>query len=206
MRVHKFYDIVAPIYRRIVPTLLERVTVRAVHRLGEGAPATVLEVGVGPGQALAALAEKRPARIVGVDVSRAMLRQARRSLANGGASAALVRADARHLPFLSASFEGVIAAFVVEVMPQDDIPAVLTEMSRVLVPGGRIVIATVHVSSPLLRSLWMLAYRTLPDVVGHLRPLELGGLLEERGLRLLKEEEIPVGAGARLLSFVKVVG
>jgi demethylmenaquinone methyltransferase/2-methoxy-6-polyprenyl-1,4-benzoquinol methylase len=206
MRIRTFYDLLAPVYGRVMPSFLERVTIRVVQRLSAGGPASILDVGVGSGHILAAFAEKTSARIVGVDLSMSMIRQARRSARNGQTQALLVQADTVHLPFPEGSFEGVVASFVVDLLPADQIPAALRELSRVLAPGGRIVVASMHVSNALVKQAWLLAYRALPEVVGHLRPVEFTDQLHGLGLRLLREEEIPVGVGSRLLTLVKVVG
>jgi ubiquinone/menaquinone biosynthesis C-methylase UbiE len=153
-----------------------------------------------------AVAEKTSARIVGVDLSMPMIRQARQGLNDGRVRAQLVRANALSLPFPDGSFEGVVTSFVVDLLPAEQIPVALGEASRVLAPGGRIVVATMHVSNPLIRQAWMLAYRAVPEFVGHLRPVDFADHLEGLGLRMLKDEEIPVGVGSRLLTLVKVVG
>lgn len=206
MRVRTFYDLLAPVYRRVMPQFLERVTVRIVQRLMAGGPTSILDVGVGSGHALLAFAEKTSARIVGVDLSMPMIRQARQNLQDGRIRVQLVRADALSLPFPDGSFEGVVTSFVVDLLPVEQIPVALSELSRVLAPGGRIVVATMHVSNALIKQAWMLAYRAVPEFVGHLRPVDFTNQLEGLGLRLLRDEEIPVGVGSRLLTLVKVVG
>ncbi len=90
---------------------------------------SVLELGCGPGYLQQALAA-RPA-VVGIDASPQMLARAARF------SRRLARADARQLPFASASFDTVCATFPAEYILD---PATHAEIRRVLKPGGRLVI------------------------------------------------------------------
>ncbi len=72
--------------------------------------------------------------IVGLDLSRGMLAQARRKLAAFAERTLWVWADAMELPFDSDVFDGVACLEALEFMP--DPAQVLREMVRVLRPGG----------------------------------------------------------------------
>lgn len=207
MRISKVYDVLAPVYGRLVPGVYQLVTSRAAQRLSAGAPATILEVGVGPGHILTAVGKRNPSAVaVGVDVSRGMLSQSRRSLANDDVCADLVQADAVQLPFADAAFEGVVASFMLDLFRKESIPDALREMCRVLAPGGRIVVATLQFSSPLVKYPWMLAHRIVPGLAKKIQPVDFREFLEGTGLRVLQDEQIPAAAGTRLLTLVKVVG
>ncbi len=69
---------------------------------------------------------------VGIDIDVPSLAEAKRL----GAYRSLAAADARALPFRSGSFRSVTSVCAVEHM--DGLPAVLSELSRVLTPGGRL--------------------------------------------------------------------
>lgn len=99
----------------------------------------LLDVGCGPGFYVAELAETvgESGRVTGVDSSKVMLAAAARR-AEGLANAELLVGDATHLPVPDGSFD---AAFSVQVFEYiDDTNAALSEMYRVLRPGGRIVV------------------------------------------------------------------
>jgi SAM-dependent methyltransferase len=69
----------------------------------------VLEVGCGRGVALPVLAERlRPDALVGVDIDRALVEQARRRIVRTGTRAVVHVADVRDLPFDDATFDVVI--------------------------------------------------------------------------------------------------
>lgn len=73
---------------------------------------------------------------VGLDLSRAMGRIARRKLTRRGIMPALVRGRAQALPFPNGSFPAVLSTFPTEFIVD---PATLAEVYRVLQPGGRLV-------------------------------------------------------------------
>jgi SAM-dependent methyltransferase len=115
--------------------LLERVG----ERLGDGAPATILDVGAGTGSlALAAAGRWRTASIVGVDASAGMLSVARhRAEARWPAREGRFRwhaADAAQIPLDDASIDLALSSFVLQLL--DDRRSVLREIGRVLRPGG----------------------------------------------------------------------
>jgi len=98
-----------------------------------------LDLGCGPGQAIALMAE-RAWMVHGLDQSSTMLTQARqanlKSIARG--RVILRRGTFDKLPYANASMDKILASNVMYFWP--DIPAVLQEMRRVLRPGGRIVV------------------------------------------------------------------
>jgi SAM-dependent methyltransferase len=100
----------------------------------EMSPRRVLEVGCGPGEAAEHIAREFRAEVVAVDISPRMveLAQARGVDARVG--------DAQNLQFADASFECVLAAWMLFHVP--DVDRALAELSRVLVPGGRLVAVT----------------------------------------------------------------
>ena len=207
MRINQLYDLLAPVYRRVVPPMYNFATSRAAQRLSAGAPTTVLEVGVGPGHLLAAVSKKNPgARAVGVDISRRMLKASRVMFERNATPADLVRADATKLPFKDRAFEGVVASFLLDLFWKEKIPDALRAMQRVLAPGGRIVIATLQFSNPVIKHFWLLTHRLIPNAFAALRPLDFKDFLEGTGLRVLQDEVIPQAAGTRLLTLVKVRG
>lgn len=102
--------------------------------------APVLELGCGTGRILAPIA-REGRRVVGVDRSAPMLARAigRARRLPPGRRPEMARADIRSLPFRSASFGGVIAAYglLQSLLTDADLEAAVTEAARVLVRGGR---------------------------------------------------------------------
>ncbi|HEV8554806.1 MAG TPA: class I SAM-dependent methyltransferase [Actinophytocola sp.] len=106
---------------------------------GEVAGRRILDAGCGSG-ALSAALRARGAVVTGIDTSAAMLELARRRL---GADADLRVADlASPLPLPDGEFDDVVASLVLHYL-QDWGPT-LTELRRVLRPGGRLLVSVDH--------------------------------------------------------------
>ena len=100
----------------------------------EAAPSRVLEVGCGWGELAEWLAQETGAEVVAVDLSPRMVELARER----GVDASV--ADVQALPFPDASFDVVVAAWMLYHVPELD--RALAEIARVLRPGGTFVAAT----------------------------------------------------------------
>jgi ubiquinone/menaquinone biosynthesis C-methylase UbiE len=102
----------------------------------------ILDFGVGVGAFSLALAGTvtAPLRIEGVDLSPSMLLRASLNLDRAGVEARLHLRDVKDLPFEDNTFDTVIGAHVLEHL--DDPFAGLSEMVRLLKPGGPLVVAT----------------------------------------------------------------
>lgn len=99
----------------------------------------ILDAGCGSGPLFAALRD-RGAIVTGIDISAKMLEQARRRL---GADADLRVADlADSLPFPDRSFDDIVASLSLHYLK--DWGPTLTEMRRVLAPGGRLIASVEH--------------------------------------------------------------
>jgi SAM-dependent methyltransferase len=100
----------------------------------------VLDVGCGYGTSTLEAAKRvaPSGRVVGVDISAAMLEPARQRVAAGGVdNVELLQADAQVHPFEPASFDVVISRF--GIMFFDDPQAGFGNLARALRPGGRLV-------------------------------------------------------------------
>lgn len=97
-----------------------------------------LDVGSGPGNVTASLARAAgpDGLALGVDISEPML--ARAVSAEAGPNVGFLRADAQQLPFRDESFDAATSLAVLQLIP--DPTAALSEIVRVLKPGGRVAI------------------------------------------------------------------
>jgi SAM-dependent methyltransferase len=90
-------------------------------------------------------------RVTGVDRSAALLGEARRRTGHARWPK-LVQADYRELPFADASFDGALNLFSsLGYLSAEEDTHVLAEIGRVLRPGGRLVIETMHRDLLVLR-------------------------------------------------------
>lgn len=104
---------------------------------------SLLDVGCGTGEILRALVGKN-ARLAGIDLAPEMIRVALEKL---GERADLRLADSESLPWTDHSFEIVLCADSFHHYPHPE--RVLAEMKRVLVPGGRLILADVFLPAPV---------------------------------------------------------
>ncbi len=136
----------------------------------------VLEVSCGTGYLLTCLA--RDFESHALDYNLEMLRTTRRNLRRAGLSAALCQGTVDRLPFPSGCFDTVVNTMAFSGFP--DGRRALSELARVLAPGGRIVLIDVNHpegASPLGAGfVWF--WRTAGDIVR-----DMGALFAEQGLR-----------------------
>lgn len=101
---------------------------------------TVLDVGTGTG-VVAITARRRGAKVTGLDLTPALLAQAKESAEVAGYDdIAWHEGDAEALPFPDVSFDVVLSQFGHMFAPRPDVA--MAEMLRVLKPGGTIAFAT----------------------------------------------------------------
>jgi SAM-dependent methyltransferase len=113
-----------------------------VGLLGDVAGRRVLEVGCGAAQCARWLSAQG-ADPVALDLSLEMLRHGRRIGLGAGLGVPLVQADAARLPFGAATFDLACSAYGALPFVADS-AAVMSEVARVLRPGGRWVFAVTH--------------------------------------------------------------
>ena len=123
----------------------------------------VLEVGVGTGKNMPYYPQSMTMPVV--DLLPRMLEHAQARARYEGIAVDLREADAQALPFLDASFDTVVATFVFCSVP-DPLEG-LSELRRILVPGGQLLLLE-HVLSrrPLLRPLLLFANRLVVRLMG----------------------------------------
>jgi demethylmenaquinone methyltransferase/2-methoxy-6-polyprenyl-1,4-benzoquinol methylase len=212
-QVRSMFDRIAGVYdvmNRVMTAGLDRHwRERAVDRAAVGPGDSALDVCCGTGDLAFELARRigPTGRVVGSDFSERMLKLAReKELAgrssNGAGAAAPVEfewGDAMELPYSDGSFDAVTVGFGVRNLT--DVQAGVSELGRVLRPGGRLVI--LEITQPqkpplsIFFSLWFdrivpvlgrlagdpEAYSYLPDSVRNFPPpRELGAIMDRAGL------------------------
>jgi phosphatidylethanolamine/phosphatidyl-N-methylethanolamine N-methyltransferase len=149
--ITKAYARWAPVYDLVFGAVFERgrhAAIAAAERVG----GRILEVGVGTGISLPHYS--RTSQLCGVDISEPMLRKAQERVDEFGLSnvEGLWVMDAENLSFPDASFDVVVAQYVITTVPNPE--ATLDEFARVLRPGGEIVLVSrVGAEAGLRRSL-----------------------------------------------------
>lgn len=99
----------------------------------------VLDMGCGTGRFTVPMARKG-AQVTGLDLSQGMLDVASRKLAEQGLHADMHQGDMADLPFDDGTFDTVTSMLALMHVPLADRSAVFREVSRVLKPGGRMLL------------------------------------------------------------------
>lgn len=142
----------------------------------------VCDIGCGPGHVGAFLAEQG-IETVGVDLSSGMVAQARTTYPQMNFSQGDM--TALHLP--DDSFTGIVCFYALIHIPRAGVPATLQEMSRVLAPGGPLLLA-VHGGTGTLHADRMVDQPADLDVTLFSLP-ELAELAQAAGFAVLETHE-----------------
>lgn len=138
--VERAYALWAPIYDFVFGRVFEAGRGAAIAAACAALPqgGRLLEVGVGTGLSLPNYAPN--IRILGIDLSEPMLRKAYDRVADGklGNVEALAVMDAQRMAVPDASFDVVVAQYVITAVPNPE--ATLDEFARVIKPGGEIIL------------------------------------------------------------------
>ena len=111
----------------------------------------VLDIAGGTGDLARAFAKAvgDSGRVVLTDINEAMLRVGRDRLLDEGVVMPTLACDAEHMPFADGGFDLASVAFGLRNMTQKE--AALSEMARVLRPGGRLLVLEFSTPAPLLQ-------------------------------------------------------
>lgn len=127
----------APVYDQTFGMVATEGRRQAVHEINKSS-GRVLEVGVGTGLSLPTYDDHL--EIVGIDLSPEMLNRARQRVAEDNLAnvTGIHEMDAGELEFEDASFDTVVAMYVMTVVPDPE--RVMLELARVTRPGGSVIL------------------------------------------------------------------
>jgi len=181
-----FYDILTT----VVSLGRERRFRRAILDVAALQPGErVLDVGCGTGT-LALLAKKQlgpDSAVSGIDATPQMIDRARRKARRRGLDVAFEVGVVEALDFPDASFDAVLSTLMMHHLPADLQPRALAEITRVLKPGGRVVIVDFSQMEP---GLMTAVHGSDPE--GEDRKDVLVRLVEDGGYRDLKIGSMPL--------------
>src|SRR3954469_8564553 len=133
----KIYDVHSMFYDATFGRLGKRRIERAIHHMNIGDSDLVLDLGIGTGVSLNYYPQR--GRVVGIDLSAGMLREARKKIRERNLShASVFQANALELPFADSTFDHIFISHVISVV--SDPVVLIREAQRVAKPGARIVI------------------------------------------------------------------
>jgi phosphatidylethanolamine/phosphatidyl-N-methylethanolamine N-methyltransferase len=201
--IRKAYARWAPVYDVVFGAVFERgrhAAVAAAERIG----GRILEVGIGTGISLPDYSPTN--RICGVDISEPMLRKAQERVMELGLAnvEGLWVMDAEHLDFPDASFDVVVAQYVITAVPEPE--ATLDEFARVLKPGGEIVLVNHLGAEQGPRRVFELCFAPLARRLGWSPEFPWARLVswaERDGVRLIERRPMPPLGHFSLIRFGK---
>ena len=143
---------------------------KAVEALGKYVPKRVLDIATGTGDFAILLGKMlKPEHIIGADISEGMMEVARRKVATlsselQGTEISFQKEDCLHLTFPAGSFDAVTVAYGIRNF--QDLDAGLSEMYRVLKPGGHLLIVELATPPrfPMRQLFWLYAHVVMPFV------------------------------------------
>src|SRR6266545_6812184 len=164
--VRRMFDRIAPFYDAMNRTMTagldrrwRRLTAEAVVRSGD----VVLDACCGTGD-LAVAAARAGGRVTGLDFSEPMLERARRK----APELEWIRGDLLELPFADASFDTATVGFGVRNV--ENLQRALSELRRVLRPGGRLGILEITTPRGALAPFYRLWFDSVIPRLGRLLP------------------------------------
>lgn len=170
--------------------LVQRTTYRPIHDvvlrlLRDLPPRRLLDVGCGTGQLAARISrELTETAVVGCDFSAGMLNRARQ----GGARVTWIQGDACRLPLPSGAFDVITSTEAFHWFPDQD--AALREFHRVLVPGGRLMLALVNPRTQLLSRLAYAGSRVVGQPFYWPTRAEIRARVEAAGFTIEQQRQI----------------
>ena len=130
----------------------------------------ILEVAVGTGLSFRELLVQNPAGMThGVDLTSAMLERARQKIVNVEGKYSLETGNAHQLAYSSQSVDLLVNNYMFDLMREEEFVPLLEEFSRIVKPGGRMVITNMAEPRHIWHSLWQLVYRINPKWMGGCR-------------------------------------
>jgi demethylmenaquinone methyltransferase/2-methoxy-6-polyprenyl-1,4-benzoquinol methylase len=113
---------------------------KAIRQLNGVHPRLILDVATGTGDFAVEALRLQPDKIIGIDISEGMLEMGRKKMVKRGLDSKieLRRGDSEKLPFEENKFDAIIVAFGVRNF--ENLEKGLSEMLRVLKPGGKVVV------------------------------------------------------------------
>ncbi len=134
-QMSRFYDYVAGIFEKKY-----RNAALKAFKLKEGEP--VLEIGFGTGKCIEQIARMvgNSGKVYGIDISAGMLKVTSKRVKKAGLESRvdLYRGDAAAMPYGDNKFDAVFMSFTLELFDTPEIPLILGEIKRILIPSGRL--------------------------------------------------------------------
>ncbi|MCD4737303.1 MAG: bifunctional demethylmenaquinone methyltransferase/2-methoxy-6-polyprenyl-1,4-benzoquinol methylase UbiE, partial [Bacteroidales bacterium] len=171
--VQLMFNSIAPRYDFLNRFLSARMDVvwrkKTIKIIGKNNPKTILDVATGTGDLAITALRIHPEKIVGIDIAEEMLEAGRKKLQKRDADhiISLEKGDSENLRFKDGSFDATMVAFGVRNF--ENLEKGLTEMYRILKPGGQCLI--LEFSKPKVfpvKQLYSFYFRNIVPMLGRI--------------------------------------
>ncbi len=195
-----FYDRISSAYDALTNSNEHAAREKGLALLAVQPAERVLEIGYGTGHSLVALAQAvgPNGHVDGIDVSDGMRQVAAARVAEAGLAdrASLRVGSVPPLPYADAVFDVVSMSFTLELFPLAVIPQVLSEIKRVLKPGGRLGVVSMALvrageRDTLLEKTYKWMHRHFPHIVD-CQPIDVGDDLKRAGFTVHDDVELKI--------------
>lgn len=150
----------------------------------------ILEVAVGTGLAFYEIVKSNPdGTNVGIDISDGMLNKAKKRLRKlGNANYELKLGTAFKLEAEDNQFDLIINNYMFDLIPYDQMDAILTEFKRVLKNRGTLVLVNMTKGENLGSGIYDFIYRISPRLMGGCRSVQLSERIRRHGFEVKSRE------------------
>jgi len=150
----------------------------------------ILEVAVGTGLAFYEIVKRNPdGTNIGIDISAGMLKKAQKRLKQlSGANYELKKTSAFYLDREDEQFDVLNNNYMFDLIPFEQMDAVLAEFKRVLKKGGKLILVNMTLGEKFGSGIYDLIYRVSPRLMGGCRGIRLSEKLKEHGFNVKLRE------------------
>jgi len=193
------YDQVADEYAALESAEAPWPRVKRVRAFAADLPqgSRILDVGCGNG--LPATRELALSHeVTGVDISEEQIVRASANVP----TATFIRGDVREIDLPAATFDAIVALYLIDNIAREDYPALFRRLSELLRPNGRLLLSAEPGEDPWQPYTWL----GVPMFINTVPTHELVQLLEEAGLSVMSTEFETQLEGGRQIEYGWIIG
>ena len=190
--VGKLYDRTAWFYD-VWATLTEtKAQDRAIEVANIQDETTILDVAVGTGRLFNRIVKRNPnGQNIGIDISKGMLAKAKSRLSKQpNSNYSLDIGSAFDITMENHSIDILFNNYMFDLISFDHMDLIIDEFSRVLKPGGKLVLVNMTKAEQFGAGLYERIYRISPTLMGGCRGVNLSNLLTEHGFKVENREYV----------------
>ena len=153
---------------------------------------TILDVAVGTGRLFQQIVKQNPnGNNIGIDISKGMLAKAKSKLSiQGSQNYSLEIGSAFDIKMDDDSVDILFNNYMFDLIPFNQMDAVIEEFKRVLKPSGKLVLVNMTKGERFGAGLYELIYRFSPSLMGGCRGVQQSEILTQHGFQVISREYV----------------